>query len=172
MFLSPSHLVEKLNITKGSNVVDFGSGSGAYVYPALKAVGDSGKVVAVDIDSDMLETVKNTTMISGYSNSFHILVANLENKLVLSDYSADYIILANTLFHIQNKENLIREIKRILSPTGLLLFVEWKDVSKFGPSKELRIKEEDSRNLFTKIGFKIVETVPAGDYHYGYILKV
>jgi len=172
MFLSPTHLVEKLNINKGESVIDFGAGSGAYVYPALKAVGESGKVIAVDIDSEMLNTISNTVMISGAANSFNILTADLERKILLPDYSADYAILANTFFHIKNKENLLREIKRILSPTGLFLFVEWKIDSKFGPSKDMRIKEEDSKDLLTKTGFKIIENVPAGDYHYGYILKV
>lgn len=170
MFLSPTQLIEKLNITKSSTVVDFGSGSGAYVYPSLKAVSKSGKVIAVDIDGDMLKTIESTATVAGHV--LHILRADLEKKIILPDYTADYVIFANTLHQIENKEDLIREIKRILTPSGLILFVEWSSDSKFGPKKEIRIAEDIATDMFVKAGFSILEKLPAGDYHYAYIFKV
>jgi ubiquinone/menaquinone biosynthesis C-methylase UbiE len=170
MFLSPSHLIEKLNITKGSTVVDFGAGSGAYIYPSLRAASETGKVIAVDIDGEMLKTVESTSRVAGHT--LHILRANLEDKIILPDYTADYIICANVLHQIENKDLFVKEMRRILSPRGALLFVEWKVDSRFGPAKSHKIKEETAVALLEGAGFSLVETLPAGDYHYAYTLKV
>lgn len=170
MFLSPTHLIQKLNIPKGSTVVDFGSGSGAYIYPSLRAAGDTGKVIAVDINSEMLKTIESSSRVIGHT--LHILTANLEENIILPNFTADYVIFANTLHQIENKESLLREIKRVMTPMGTMLFVEWQENSKFGPAKDRKISKETALGLFTKTGFTVIEELPAGDYHYAYTLKV
>ena len=59
-------MVDILDITPGSTVVDLGSGSGAYVYEVCKVNGPHGRVIAVDIDKDKLEMVVSAAKIGGY----------------------------------------------------------------------------------------------------------
>jgi ubiquinone/menaquinone biosynthesis C-methylase UbiE len=172
-FLSPKQMIDELNIKPGSNIVDLGSGSGAYIYEACrvnKINSHNGKILAIDIDKNRLDLVRDTARVGGFI--VETMVSDLEKKLILSDYSADYIILANTLFMLENKENLLRECFRILSPTGYMLFVEWQEKdSIIGPKNELKIKKEEALTMFGKIGFEIKKEIEAGDYHYAFILS-
>ncbi len=173
-FLSPKQMIDELNIKPGSSILDLGSGSGAYIYEACivnKINSHNGKIVAVDIDKDKLDLVRDTARVGGFN--VETLVSDLEQKLILPDYSADYIILANTLHMIENKEQLLRECSRLLSPTGYMLFVEWTGdrQSMIGPKDEHIIKKEDAISLFKKSNLEIYKELDAGDYHYTYILK-
>lgn len=172
-FLSPKQMVDELNIKPGSSIVDLGPGSGAYVYEACRVnkIGDyNGKILAVDIDKNRLDLVRDTALVGGFI--VETMIADLDKKLILPDYSADYIILANTLFMLENKKDLISECSRILSPTGYMLFVEWQEKdSILGPSKEMRVDKDYAIKLFKNNGFEVKKELEAGDYHYAFILS-
>lgn len=172
-FLSPKQMIDELNIKPGSSIVDLGSGSGAYVYEACRVnkIGDyNGKILAIDIDKNRLDLVRDTALVGGFI--VETMIADLDKKLILPDYSADYIILANTLFMLENKEDLISECSRILSPTGYMLFVEWQEKdSILGPSKEMRVDKDYATKLFKTHGFEVKKELEAGDYHYAFILS-
>ena len=52
-----SRAIEELKLTPGMVVADFGAGSGYYTERLARAVGPSGKVLAVDLQPEMLEMV-------------------------------------------------------------------------------------------------------------------
>lgn len=172
-FLSPKQMIDELNIKPGSSIIDLGSGSGAYIYEACrvnKISSHNGKVLAVDIDKSRLDLVRDTARVGGFV--VETMVADLDKKLILADYSADYVILANTLFMLDNKEDIIKECYRILSPTGYFLFVEWQEKeSVFGPGKELKVNKENAIKMLKSSGFEVKKELEAGDYHYAFILS-
>ncbi|MBI2474518.1 MAG: methyltransferase domain-containing protein, partial [Candidatus Taylorbacteria bacterium] len=57
-FSDPSHNVEQFDLQSGMTVADFGTGSGYYAFAAAKAVGDKGKVYAIDVQKPLLEKLK------------------------------------------------------------------------------------------------------------------
>ena len=57
-FADPLTNLQKLNLAPGMTVVDFGAGSGAYTLSAAKLVAPEGRVYAVEIQKDLLETIK------------------------------------------------------------------------------------------------------------------
>ena len=173
-FLSPKQMVDELNIKPGSVVVDFGSGSGAYIYEACRANKintHNGKIIAVDIDKRKLDLIRDTAKVGGFQ--VETMVADLEKSIILPDYFADYIILANTLYVLENKKQLVLECSRILSPAGYILFVEWETNKEnyIGPKEECRIKKNDAEKMFKEAGFNIKKELSAGDFHYAYIFE-
>jgi ubiquinone/menaquinone biosynthesis C-methylase UbiE len=172
-FLSPKQMIDELNIKPGSSIIDLGAGSGAYIYEACrvnKINNHNGKILAIDIDKNKLDLVRDTARVGGFT--VETMVADLDKKLILSDYSADYVILANTLFMIENKVELIKECYRILSPTGYMLFVEWQEKdSILGPNKDLKVDKNYALEIFKSSGFEVNSVLEAGDYHYAYILS-
>lgn len=169
-FLSPKQMIDQLFIKKHSTIVDIGAGSGAYVYEACRVNGKAGKIIAVDIDEDKLRLVKDTAKVGGYD--IDTLLTDIESKIVLPDYIADYIIFANTLHQIDfdKREKVMLDISRILAPMGEMLFVEWKSGSILGPQKDIIVEREEAEDLFRKSGLSIKKELSAGDYHYAYIL--
>ena len=164
-------MVDSLYIKPSSTILDLGVGSGAYTYEVFRVNGKGGKVIAVDIDQSKLELVKGTAKIGGFD--VETMLANMESGIVLPDYSADYVVFANTMHQIEEskREFVASEIYRVLVPRGELLFVEWRSGSKFGPSQNLMINEKEAESIFTKLGMKIKNKLEAGDYHYAYIIE-
>ena len=169
-FLSPRQMIDNLNIIKHSTVIDIGAGSGAYVYEACRVNGEGGKIIAVDIDEEKLKLVRDTAKMGGYN--VEILLADIEKGIIMPEYSADYVVFANTLHQIEvsKRVEVMKDIARILVPRGAMLLVEWKGTSSLGPDKELIVKEEEIKSLISASGLIIQEELDAGDYHYAYIL--
>ncbi len=170
-FLTPKHLVEKLNLRAGASVADIGSGSGAYIESLALAVGDEGKVYAVDIHKDMLDMTKKSLEERGFQN-IDIIWADIEEGIYLDSYSLDAVVLSNTLFMLEDKKRALKEIKRVLIPEGLVLVVDWsKSHSGIGPHPDHVVTEGEAEDLFVSGGFRIVSRLPAGAFHYAFLAK-
>lgn len=168
-FLTPEHLVERLFLKKGSRVADIGAGSGAYVVSLARAVGDEGKVFAVDIHRDALHTLHNSLIKAGYLNT-DIIWADVEKGIHIEDYDLDAVILSNILFQLENIQLALKEVNRVLKPEGQLLIVDWKDsFGGIGPHPGAVVTESRAEEELRKVGFHIRERLPAGDYHYALI---
>ncbi len=170
-FLTPEHLIDHLFIRDGGVVADIGSGSGAYLISLAKKVGEEGKVYAVDIHKEVLDSAKKTLDALGYVN-VDIIWADIEEGLYLDSYSLDAVVVSNTLFMIEDKKKALKEIKRVLIPEGLALVVDWsKSHAGIGPHKDHVFTESQAEDLFVSGGFRIMARLPAGDYHYAFIAK-
>ena len=62
------HFLEEIGLTSGMRVLDVGSGTGDLALLAARAVGPSGRVVCVDIDSAALEIAKRRAEEQGLNN--------------------------------------------------------------------------------------------------------
>src|SRR6266567_5187402 len=54
----PSAVIDAMGLRGGDVVVDLGAGSGFYTFRMAQKVGTAGKVLAVDIQDEMLETIR------------------------------------------------------------------------------------------------------------------
>ncbi|MDO8590405.1 MAG: methyltransferase domain-containing protein, partial [bacterium] len=68
MFSDPQKNIEQFGLQPGGLVADLGSGAGFYTIAAARAVGNSGRVYAIDILKDMLQKIKNEAQRSGIHN--------------------------------------------------------------------------------------------------------
>ena len=88
----------------------------------------------------------------------------------LRDASLDAVILANTLFQIDNRDGLIAEIKRVLKPEGKFMLIDWAgSYGGMGPTPERVVSEHDAEALFINGSFHKVKSFRAGPHHYGVI---
>jgi ubiquinone/menaquinone biosynthesis C-methylase UbiE len=169
MFLTPEHLVERLYLKRGAKVGDFGAGAGAYAIALAEAVGDEGKVYAIDLHRDHLQTLENTVRKMGFL-SIDTMWANIEDGTHLDAYTLDAVVLSNVLFQIERKDDVLKEVERVLIPGGRVLCVDWSSShGGLGPHKDHVFPEAQAEELFTRHGFSIGERLPAGDFHYAFI---
>lgn len=153
------------------SVADFGSGSGHYVMALSAVVGDNGRVYAIDLQQALLQKVKNMVATENREN-VDILWGDIERigGTKLSDGSMDAVVVANTLFQVEDKETTIIEIRRVLKSGGKVLVVDWSDsFGGMGPQPDDIIVESKTKHLFTEKGFKFEMEFDAGDHHYGLI---
>lgn len=173
MFLNPQQVIENLQLMPGMKVADFGVGSGDFALSASRMVGKNGIIYAIDIKKEALESVKNRAKLSGIYN-VQTIRADLENHFstTLANETIDYAIIANLLFQIAGKENIVREAFRILKLEGKIILIDWlPEAGKFGPIKRSRLSKEDAKKLFEIRGFNFEREFYAGDYHFGMIFS-
>ena len=168
-FLTPEHLVERLYLKPGNMAADFGAGSGAYCMALSKEVGEMGKVYAIDINRDLLDTLKTTFEKMGYLN-IETIWGDMEEGLHLDAYSLDAVVLSNVLFQLDNPKKAIEEAARVLNPGGRVLCVDWSGShGGIGPKADHVVSERKAEELFHDAGFQVGERLPAGSYHYAFI---
>lgn len=172
-FSDPEKNIEQLGLSEGAVVADLGTGSGFYALAASKAVGDSGKVLAVEIQQEVLARVVNMAKAAGLKN-MEFLHGDIEENgcTKIGDNVADVAIVANVLFQVEDKVGLVNETKRILKSSGRVLVVDWKEsFGGLGPQTKDVVTEATAEDLFEKAGFVFVKEIAAGDHHYGLILR-
>lgn len=171
MFSDPEKNLEQFDLQKGMRVADFGAGSGFYAVTAARLVGDKGKVFAVDIQKDLLIKLKKEATAKRILN-IEIIWGDLEKAggAKLKDESVDRLIVSNLLFQIEGKENLAREVARVLKPNGKVLTIDWTDsFGGLGPQAKNIFGKEAARTLFENAGFALEKTIDAGAHHYGLV---
>ena len=173
MFLNPQKNLEELSIGRGAHVADFGAGSGHYSLAVARLVGEDGKVFCIDINGDLLTKVKNHARQEGLEN-LDIIKSDLERPKgsKLQDASVELVIIANTLFALEDKVAVVKEAFRILRPKGRVLVVEWSDsFAGLGPHTSHVVTKEESQKIFENEKFKLEREISAGDHHYGLIFR-
>ena len=173
MFTDPAKNIEALNLSHGITACDFGSGAGHYVLALAKAVGEKGKVYAVDIQKELLTRVKNDASKQGFKN-VEIVWGDLEedNGSHLSDGAADFVVISNLLFQIKNKSAVAKEAARVLRSVGTLLLIDWTEsFGGLGPEESSVVKKDDAIKLFKEADFAPTAEMDAGSHHWGIILR-
>jgi ubiquinone/menaquinone biosynthesis C-methylase UbiE len=133
----------------------------------------TGKVYAVDVQKDLLTKVKNTAAKEGIHN-IEIIWSDIEkpNGTKLRDSSADLVLLCNTLFQLEDKHNIINEIRRILKPGGRVLVVDWLgSFGGIGPKPDQVVPANIVKEKFSEARFHLDREFSAGAHHYGLIFK-
>jgi SAM-dependent methyltransferase len=106
------------HIKKGDKVVDLGSGAGNDCFVARALAGETGKIIGVDITSEMIEKARANTEKLGYKN-VEFRLGDIENMPV-SENTADVVISNCVLNLVPEKQMAFNEIFRILKPGGYL----------------------------------------------------
>ena len=103
-------------IREGDIVLDLGSGAGNDVFVARSLVGDSGKVIGVDMTEEMIKKAKQNQVKLGFHN-VEFRLGDIE-ELPVADREVDVIISNCVLNLIPDKAKAFREIYRVLKPGG------------------------------------------------------
>jgi ubiquinone/menaquinone biosynthesis C-methylase UbiE len=173
MFSDPVKNVEQCEILPGMDIADFGSGSGFYSLASAKALISTGRVYAIDAQKDLLTKLKNSASREGLYN-VEVIWGDIEkpNGTKLREASVDFVFLCNILFQVDDKDGVIKEVKRVLKPAGRVLVVDWVDsFGGIGPSPKMVVKKDKAMTMFEKAGFHMDKDINAGAHHYGLIYK-
>lgn len=172
-FSEPQNNIDQFMIPEGARVADLGAGSGMYSIAAGRAVGMTGKVLAVEVQKDLLTRLQTTAKAEGLNN-IEVIWGDIERLggTKIRDMSIDAAIASNVLFQVEDRRGFIGELKRIMKPGGKVLIIDWQDTyGGLGPKKEDIISEQDVKTLFEKRDFKFEKSINAGDHHYGLIFR-
>jgi len=172
-FFNPTCMVEKLDFTGAcGDIVEFGCGYGTFTIPTAKLI--AGRLIALDIDSEMVAETIRKAEAAGLSNVDGIVRDFLEDGCGLPDEKSGRAMLFNIL-HIENPMGLLREAHRVLVPGGIVGIIHWRnDISTpRGPSFSIRPTAEQCRAWGEKAGFEFVryEGLCCCSWHWGLVMR-
>jgi ubiquinone/menaquinone biosynthesis C-methylase UbiE len=109
-------------INTGMKVLDFGCGPGIFSIEMAKMIGDSGKVIAADLQEGMLEKVKQK--IKGTELGKRIQLHKCESDKIGVTERVDFILIFYVVHEVPDQDKLFKELKSILKPGGKLYVIE------------------------------------------------
>ncbi|BCS31501.1 hypothetical protein TBR22_A07020 [Luteitalea sp. TBR-22] len=120
----PSLAIKALQLRPGMVVADFGAGSGYYTERLARAVGPTGKVLAVDLQPEMLEMVGRRAKKAGLTNIE--LVRSTPEDPRLPAGGVDLILMVDVYHELASPQRVLRAMKAALSPTGRIAILEFR----------------------------------------------
>ena len=172
-FFNTRCILERLDcVGDCGDVVEFGCGYGTFTIPAGQMV--KGRVLALDIEPDMVAETKRKAIEAGVANVFAEVRDFVADGCGMANESAGYAMLFNIL-HIEDPVKLIREARRVLMPGGLVGIIHWRTdiATPRGPSIDIRPSPEQCRSWAEEAGLEFVrsESLCCCSWHWGLVMK-
>jgi ubiquinone/menaquinone biosynthesis C-methylase UbiE len=121
---NPKKLIELLKLKDGEVVADIGAGSGYYTFRMAKLVAPKGKIVAVDIQKEMLDIIRDRMKKEKITNVEPVMGEEADPKL--KDESVDTILLVDVYHEFSFPYEMTEKMVKGLKPDGRIVFVEFR----------------------------------------------
>jgi ubiquinone/menaquinone biosynthesis C-methylase UbiE len=168
--LRPAELLRSLGLKPGHTIADIGCGPGFFTIPAAELVGENGRVLAADIQGEMLSAVRARVTEHGLSNVR--IVKSSDTDVPLPPGCADLVLLAFTLDEIDQRARFLHRVGRLLNADGKMAILEWeKREEPDGPPIADRVSSDEVVKDAEAAGLRPVEQRSLNEHHYLCILK-
>ena len=153
-----SHVLERIGIRPGERVLELGPGPGAFTVGAARRAGPQGRLIAVDIQPEMIALLERGIREEGLTNvETHVASAH---HLPLDNESVHRAFLITVLPEIPDPARALAELRRVLRPDGVLSITEeFYDPDYLFLSETIRLVEKAGFRLEERFGNVLVYTV-------------
>ena len=120
----PEELLDLLGIKEGDVVADIGAGAGFFSLRAAERVGRTGKVLAVDVQPEMIDGLRMMMKKFGHENIVPILGSVDDPKLPAD--SVDHVLIVMAYHEFSHPVEMMRHVRNAMKRDGQMLIVEYK----------------------------------------------
>lgn len=128
-------LVAQLGIKRGDTIADIGAGTGYFSRRLATNTGPAGRILAVEIQPEMLVMLTNQAVRMGITNIVPVLGSTTDPKL--PENSVDLAIMVDVYHEFDHPWEMMQAIARALKPGGRVVFVEFRGEDPNVPIKPL-----------------------------------
>ncbi|MEL7242171.1 MAG: methyltransferase domain-containing protein [Cyanobacteria bacterium J06573_2] len=131
-----NRFLELLPLKKGYQVLDIATGTGLIAIPAAKTVGNTGKVIGVDIASALLKQAQDKIDELNLINIelFEIDAEYLNSEENIKESSFDAVLCCSAVMIFQNISAAFKDWYRFLKPGGIVAFNAYAENSLMTPA--------------------------------------
>jgi ubiquinone/menaquinone biosynthesis C-methylase UbiE len=147
LFRDPYKALDIAGLEAGQQVLEVGCGPGFFTVPAARMVGETGSVLALDVNPLAVERVQRRIETEGVTNAKSMLTNAAQTDL--ADQGFDLAFVFGFARPIGGMEAIWLELYRLLKPTGMLSIE-----GRLRPPGKLfqLVKREGRISRFRKIG--------------------
>jgi len=121
---SSAQMLAALGVRAGQTVCDLGAGSGYHTLHLSRMVGAEGRVLAVDIQAEMLALLSEKAREAGAEN-IELILGEVADPL-LPAASCDLVLMVDVYHEISYPAEVLAKLKAALRPGGRVAFVEFR----------------------------------------------
>ena len=132
---NPDLAMRLIRVQRGQTVADLGAGSGYYTRRLARAVGDTGRVYAVDIQQGMLDLLQVALARDRITNVVPVL-GGVDDPRLPAD-SLDLILMVDVYHEFAQPQTMLQRMKTALKPGGRLVLLEYR-----GEDRDVPIRPE------------------------------
>ncbi len=162
----PPKVLKEFGLRKGMKVLDVGTGAGFYLPYLSEAVGEEGKVYAIDIEESAVEYARRKVESLGLKN-VEVLKSE-ENSVPLPDGSVDFVFMAFVFHELENPVEFIKELRRVAKRFAYLAIIDWKKEERDkGPPPQEVYSEWEIGLILEEAGVKVGRVIELSKYAFG-----
>jgi ubiquinone/menaquinone biosynthesis C-methylase UbiE len=166
---APSKAISLLDLSPGTVIADIGAGSGYYSFRIAPLV-PKGKVIAVDIQQEMLDYLKKEAAARGITNVEPHL-GTIES-INLPPNSIDAVLFVDAYHEFSHPAEMLQSIRSALKPGGIIYLLEYRAEDRNVPIKPLhKMSAAQAIKEFETLGFTFVENKPGLPWQHLLIFK-
>ncbi len=148
-------LLRELRIHPGQSVCDLGCGNGFYTIPLAELVGEKGKILAVDIQPEMLTYLKRRAEEAEVADRIRPILGTLADPK-LPEASVDLVMLVDVYHELGYPEQVLAAIRKSLAPKGQVVLAEFRLEDPEVPIKLLhKMSKKQILKEMTANGFRL-----------------
>lgn len=153
---SPTKLISELELKKSDVVADIGAGTGYFSFK-ISPLLPSGKVLAVDIQPEMIEILELLKREKSISNVQPVL-GTIRNPN-LPESSIDLALMVDAYHEFDHPREMLQNIVKALKPNGRVVLAEYKGENPFIAIKKLhKMTQAQVKKEMTTVGLTWQQT--------------
>jgi ubiquinone/menaquinone biosynthesis C-methylase UbiE len=154
----PQAVIDAMELRGGEVVADLGAGSGYFTFRLAAKVGKTGKVLAVEIQDEMIETLRRRAKALGVTNVEEVKGSETDPKLPAS--GVDRVLMVDVYHELAYPFEVMTKVREALKPGGRVVFVEYRKEDPRVPIKEVhKMSVEQLAKEMKVVGLEHVRTV-------------
>jgi cyclopropane fatty-acyl-phospholipid synthase-like methyltransferase len=148
-------MLGELRLKPGMVVCDMGCGNGFYSLRMATEVGETGRVLAVDIQPEMLHLLQERAKEADIENIEPIQGTLVDPRLPAD--AVDLILCVDVYHEFSHPEQMLAAMRRSLKPNGVIVLVEFRSEDPKVPIKRLhKMSKAQIMKELPPNGFKLV----------------